>query len=135
MTMTGWRLVRLRGTGNGKDEIQESLHCATDDETVRCFGRDDGVLGGKENRQRQKQIYGMTDKRTDNRKRPPLELYIPTHRDKAAMNGAPVRLWLIEREQATAKAKFGGLSTAQRTMRLSVALVEMTWIWGEEVPL
>src|SRR5260370_7864142 len=31
-----------------KDEIQESLHCPTDDRTVRCFGRDDfcfGVLG------------------------------------------------------------------------------------------
>ena len=56
----GWRVpVRLRLTGlllrrcfcvgmtlyvgedNGKDEIQGSLHCAADDETVRCFGRDD----------------------------------------------------------------------------------------------
>jgi len=49
--------------------------------------------------------YGMTNKRTSNGKSPPLELYIPTHRDKVAMNGAPVRLWLIEREQTTAKAK------------------------------
>ena len=32
-------------TGNGKSEIQGSLHCATDDETVRCFGRDDVDLG------------------------------------------------------------------------------------------
>jgi hypothetical protein len=36
-----------------------------------------------------------------------LELYIPTHRDEAAMNGAPDRLWLIERKQATAQAKYG----------------------------
>ena len=33
-----------------KDEIQGSLHCATDDKTVRCFGRDDVCfgLGGRE---------------------------------------------------------------------------------------
>jgi hypothetical protein len=45
------------------------------------------------------------------------ELYIPTHRDETAMNGAPGRLWLIERKRATAeakatpKAKYGVLST------------------------
>jgi hypothetical protein len=32
-----------------------------------------------------------------------------------------------EQEQATAKAKYGGLSAARRTVRLSVASVEMTW--------
>src|SRR5258708_5791804 len=43
-----------------KDEIQGSLHCATDDRTVRCFGRDDVCfgLGGREQatteRQRQR---------------------------------------------------------------------------------
>jgi hypothetical protein len=29
------------GKNNGKGEIQGSLHCATDGEAVRCFGRDD----------------------------------------------------------------------------------------------
>jgi hypothetical protein len=35
---------------------------------------------------------------------------------------------------ARAKAKYRGLSTAQQTVRLSVASVEMTWVWvgGEE---
>ena len=32
-------------TDNGKSEIQGSLHCATDGETVRCFGRDDVGFG------------------------------------------------------------------------------------------
>jgi hypothetical protein len=31
------------------------------------------------------------------------ELYIPTHRDETAMNGAPDRLWLMERKKATVK--------------------------------
>ena len=35
---------------------------------------------------------------------------------------------------ATAKAKYGGLSTAQRTIKLSVASVEMTWFyWGRRM--
>ena len=34
-----------------------------------------------------------------------LTFYIPTHRDEAAMNGAPVLLWLVEGEQATARQK------------------------------
>src|SRR5580704_5878608 len=54
------------------------------------------------------------------------KLYIPTHRDEDAMNGAPVRLWLVKRKQATATAKYGGLSTPRRTMKLSGASVEMT---------
>jgi len=33
-----------KGNGKGKGEIRGSLHCATDDETVRRFGRDDGCL-------------------------------------------------------------------------------------------
>jgi hypothetical protein len=37
-----------KNNGNNKDngEIQGSLHCAADGETVRCFGRDDGSLRG-----------------------------------------------------------------------------------------
>ena len=42
------------------------------------------------------------------------------------MNGAPDRLWLIERKQATSEAKYRGLSTARRTVKLPVASVEMT---------
>src|SRR6266851_4242938 len=34
-----------KSNNNGKDEIQGSLHCATDGETVRCFGRDDVFWG------------------------------------------------------------------------------------------
>ena len=36
--------------GNSQDEMRGSLHCATDGETVRCFGRDDasGVDGEKQ---------------------------------------------------------------------------------------
>jgi hypothetical protein len=37
--------------------------------------------------------------------------------------------WVGREEQATAKAKCGGLSTAQRTVKLSVASVEMTILW------
>jgi hypothetical protein len=40
----GGRLLRtalVERTGNDKDEIQGSLHCATHDETVSGFGRDD----------------------------------------------------------------------------------------------
>jgi hypothetical protein len=33
-------------------------------------------------------------------------------------------------EQATATAKYGGLSTSRQTMRLSVASVEMTCFFG-----
>ena len=29
----------------GESEIQGSLHCAMDDKTVHCFGRDDVVRG------------------------------------------------------------------------------------------
>ena len=32
-------------TRKGKREMRGSLHCATDDETVRRFGRDDGFWG------------------------------------------------------------------------------------------
>jgi hypothetical protein len=49
---------------------------------------------------------------------------------KLREDGAPDRLGLVEREQATATAKYGGLSTAQRTMKLSVASVEMTVFLG-----
>jgi hypothetical protein len=38
--------VRLRGNDNSKNEMRGSLHCAPDDETVRCSGRDDEVLVG-----------------------------------------------------------------------------------------
>jgi hypothetical protein len=34
----------VNGEGKGKGEIQGSLHCAADDEAVRCFGRDDVPL-------------------------------------------------------------------------------------------
>src|SRR5216683_1660745 len=34
-----------RYNDKNKDEIQGSLHCATDDKTVRCSGRDDVCLG------------------------------------------------------------------------------------------
>src|SRR6266849_4716005 len=39
-----------RNNCKNKDEIQGSLHCATDDKTVRCSGRDDVYfgLGGRE---------------------------------------------------------------------------------------
>ena len=47
--------------------------------------------------------------RTARRKRSNFErwemFYIPIHRDEAAMDGAPDRLWLIEGEQATAKTE------------------------------
>src|SRR6267378_8534017 len=42
-----WVVTRVR-TGNVKGEIRGSLHCATDDETVCCFGRDDDSLGWEE---------------------------------------------------------------------------------------
>src|SRR6266487_159092 len=46
-----------RYSDTNKGEIQGSLHCATDDKTVRCFGRDDVRFGWVgENRQRQRQI-------------------------------------------------------------------------------
>jgi hypothetical protein len=35
----------LPGRSN-RSEMRESLHCTTDDETVRRFGRDDAVLEG-----------------------------------------------------------------------------------------
>jgi len=40
--------MRVRtNNGKGKSEIRGSLHCGTDDETVRSFGRDDDCfLGG-----------------------------------------------------------------------------------------
>jgi hypothetical protein len=40
--------MRVRtNNGKGKSEIRGSLHCGTDDEAVRSFGRDDGwFLGG-----------------------------------------------------------------------------------------
>ena len=45
-----------------------------------CFAQDDGFSGGVgKNRQRQEQVV--------------LAVYIPTHRDVAAMDGAPERLW------------------------------------------
>ena len=47
---------RRAGDGNskGKDEIRGSLHCAANDETVLCFGRDDSVLVGRlQTKQRQ----------------------------------------------------------------------------------
>jgi hypothetical protein len=34
-----------------------------------------------------------------------LTFYIPTHRDEAAMNGAPDLLWLVERKEATARTE------------------------------
>jgi hypothetical protein len=37
----------------------------------------------------------------------------------------------MPRVTAKAKAKYGGLSTAQRTIKLSVASVEMTVFWIE----
>jgi hypothetical protein len=38
------RLQRRTGNGKGNDQgkIRGSLHCATDDDAVRRFGRDDG---------------------------------------------------------------------------------------------
>ena len=33
-----------KNNGNSNDAIRGSLHCATDDETVRCFGRDDALF-------------------------------------------------------------------------------------------
>src|SRR5260370_20079030 len=33
--------------GQSKDEIQGSLHCSTDDKTVRCSGPDDVWCGGR----------------------------------------------------------------------------------------
>jgi hypothetical protein len=38
-------VVGRTGNGKCKSEIQGSLHCASDGDAVRCFGRDDGVLG------------------------------------------------------------------------------------------
>jgi hypothetical protein len=70
------RAFLLQRSSGGKGEMRGSLRCATDGETVRCFGRDDGWGG-----------------------------------------------WV---RRTTAKARCGDLSTAQRTMRLSVASVEMT---------
>ena len=49
-----------------KGEMRGALHCATDDETVRCFGRDDKVWGAIKNKQRQRRKadpYGMTNKK------------------------------------------------------------------------
>jgi hypothetical protein len=46
-------MTNKKGKGNSKsnykdkDEVQGSLHCATDGETVRCFGRND-VYWGRE---------------------------------------------------------------------------------------
>jgi hypothetical protein len=65
-----WGVYGWRGTGktdNDKNnsqsnsEIQGSLHYATDDETVRCFGRDDVVFGGRDQRLRQGQQQGRRE--------------------------------------------------------------------------
>jgi hypothetical protein len=39
------------------------------------------------------------------------------------------RGWSRNKTTATAKTKYRGLSTAQQTVRLSVASVEMTFVW------
>ena len=39
--------------------MRGSLHCATDDETVRCFGRDDGDFGSDEVAQVQDETEAM----------------------------------------------------------------------------
>jgi VWFA-related protein len=44
-------LGELKRTGNSNSEIQGSLRCATDDNTVRCFGRDDKFLRTEEKEQ------------------------------------------------------------------------------------
>ncbi|MGH9597259.1 MAG: hypothetical protein ACRD3K_10730, partial [Edaphobacter sp.] len=36
--------LTLGAAATAKGEIQGSLHCAADDKTVHCFGRDDVVL-------------------------------------------------------------------------------------------
>ncbi len=46
------------------------------------------------------------------------------------MNGAPVCSWLVGRKQATAKTQYRGLSTAQWTVKLSIASVEMSEFLG-----
>ena len=79
--------------------MRGSLHCATDDEAVCCFGRDDAFFGvGQKERQRQQQRQ-------------------PQSQGKGNGNGK-------------CKDECGGLSTAQQTMRLSVAPVEMTPFLG-----
>jgi hypothetical protein len=48
-SFAAFRMTARTSNGNCKDngngEIQGSLHCATDDEAVRRFGRDDVVFG------------------------------------------------------------------------------------------
>jgi hypothetical protein len=96
-----WLIQREQATAKAK--YGGSLHyggkCA-------AFGRDDGAFWvGLENRQQRKQALRDDKQNTSNGngngncKNPPgREFYIPTHRDETAMNGAPDRLWLIQRE-------------------------------------
>jgi hypothetical protein len=36
--------MKGKGKNNSNGEMRGSLHCAVHDETVNCFGRDDGYL-------------------------------------------------------------------------------------------
>ena len=47
-----WKIRRI--PDKGKSEMRGSLHCATDDDTVRCSGRDDAVIGGEMTSKRKK---------------------------------------------------------------------------------
>ena len=91
--------------------MRGSLRSATADETVRCSGRDDAFGGNGE------------EQATASAKAGPST---PLHARARAISLRMTPQGKGWEKRTTAKAKYGGLSTAQRTVGLSVAPVEMT---------
>src|ERR1700733_7218871 len=124
MFVTAFRRTNnCRDDCNSRDEneMRGSLHCATDDETVRCFGRDDEfvVAAKKKNGQRQSQPFCGRVRSTERSGFPPFAVRLRRmgHTDVCGSDGL---------RTGNDKGKCGGLSTAQRTMEPSAASVEMT---------
>src|SRR6266851_5622274 len=64
-----WWVGKSKSKSKNNGEIQGSLHCALDGETVQRFGRDDVLLWGEGKQTTAKteaDPYGMTNKRTSN---------------------------------------------------------------------
>lgn len=58
-------------------------------------------------------------------------VYLPTHRDGAAMNGAPERFgWVGKDRQHQQQNEIRGISTTRRAIELSAVSIEMTQVVG-----